>query len=283
MSAALQLLQAVALYASKTPLITLKTTPTELVDILEECDERLNKFRMLSACLRASKTKPEPSAEDPLQPIHDQCESDILISFVHQEIPLLLGKKSFGNGKSTDELTQALKSLIGEIDPEERKRQLKLEFAQIGRRCATNETFTDFISRLEIKAAEITQTKYKSELVADQFARDLRPMDINLLELFPDIWESEEGIDRVKKQAAMLDQRKMHRKKEAVSHKLEIESISTKIDELTNQHKLEISKLTETFQKQLETQSKQLEASQTRNEAMMEKLLSLYVRIFEKG
>ena len=274
MTIALQLLQAVALYASKTPLITLKTSPTELSTVLEEIDDKLKKFQMLSTCLTATAPKAENSDGDPLKPIIDQCESDIFLSFVHPEIPLLLGKKCFGNGQSTDDLTTALKSLIGEIDPEERKRQLKLEFTQIGRRTATNESFTDFITRLEAKAAEITQTNYKSELVADQFSRDLRPMDTDLLELFPEDWESKEGIDRVKAQAAILDQRKMHRKKEATNHKLEIDSISTKIDELNQQHKLEISKLTETFQKQLEIQSKQLEASQIRNEEMMTKLLS---------
>ena len=274
MTAALQLLQAVALYASKTPLIALKTTPAELVDILEECDDRLKKFQMLSACVIASGPKIEDSGNNPLQPIIDQCESDILISFVHPEIQLLLGKKNFGNGQSAEELKLALKSLIGEVDPEEKKRQLKLEFAQIGRRTTTNETFTDFIGRLESKATEITETNYKSELVADQFARDLRPMDIDILELFPDDWENAEGLARVKKQAEILDQRKMYRKKEAANHKLEIESISSKIDDLTQQHKLEISKLTDTFQKQLEIQSKQLEASQIRNEELMNKLLS---------
>ena len=269
----LQILQAVALYTSKSPLISLKTTPVELEAILEDFDDRLKKFQQLTTCLLS--TKPEnDGGSNPMKPIIDQSESDILLSFVHPEITVLLGKKNFNNGKSTDELTQSLQNLIGTVDPEEKKQKLKIEFAQIGRRTATNETFTEFIDRLESKASEITTTNYKSELAADQFARDLRPMDLDILQLFPDDWEDENGIKRAKAQAKILDQRKMHRKKEAANHKLEIESISSKIDEMTQQHKEEISKLTNAFQKQLELQSKQLEASQSKNEQLIQKLLS---------
>ena len=269
----LQILQAVALYTSKSPLISLKTTPVELEAILEDFDDRLKKFQQLTTCLLSS-AKVETGGGNPLKPIIDQSESDILLSFVQPEITVLLGKKKFNNGKSTGELTLLLQNLIGIVDPEEKKQKLKIEFAQIGRRTATNESFTEFIDRLELMASEITTSDYKSELAADQFARDLRPMDLDILQLFPDDWEDESGIDRAKAQARILDQRKMHRKKEAANHKLEIDSISSKIDEMTQQHKEEISKLTNTFQKQLELQSKQLEASQSKNEQLIQKLLS---------
>lgn len=270
----LQILQAVALYTSKAPLISLKTSPAELESILEDFDDRLKKFQQLTTCLLSSVKIEITNGTDPLKPIIDQSESDILLSFVQPEITVLLGKKKFNNAHSTDELTQSLKNLIGTVDPAEKKMKLKIEFGQIGRRTATNESFTEFIDRLELKAGEITNTIYKSELAADQFARDLRPMDMDILQLFPDDWDDKDGIERAKAQATILDQRKMHRKKEAANHKLEIESISSKIDEMTQQHKEEISKLTDTFQKQLELQSKQLEASQSKNEQLIQKLLS---------
>ena len=119
MSVVLQLLQAVALYTSKSPLISLKTTPAELESILEDFDDRLEKFKLLTTCLLAAKQEPTNDG-DPLKSIIDQSESDILLSFVHPEITILLGKKKFNNGQSTDDLTQLLKNLIGEVDPEEK-------------------------------------------------------------------------------------------------------------------------------------------------------------------
>ena len=241
---ALQLIQAKNTYLCKAPVIGLKTTPDQLESILEDVEKLLKEFDMVASCIvvgtKPSEVKSGDPSDDPLQQLVETSKRDIFLSYVKNDIPALLGKSSFSNGQSINELKLALEKVIGKVEPNEKMRQLKAEFAKLTRRIGVNESFEDFFNRLLAKASEITETDYKSVMAADQWTSDLRPMDIEILDMFPSEWNSQTGdVEMVKAKCQVLDDRKMFRKVESSSHKLEIDAIRSelgaKVDNLTKQ------------------------------------------------
>ena len=222
---ALQLFQAKNSFLCKTPSIGLKTTPEDLEIVFEEIDTTLANFQTLYTCFGGS-VKAGGDEVNLLEPLVKQCEADIFLSYVKPDIPAVLGKK-FSSGKTVSDLKQLLIKLIGQVDPTEKMNRLKSQFGNLARRANINESFGDFIDRLIEKAEEITESEYSKTLAADQWTSDLRPMDKELLDLFPTEWNKADLslIDRIKAQAATLDTRKMFKKIETSSHKLEIDAI----------------------------------------------------------
>lgn len=241
---ALQLIQAKNTYLCKTPTIGLKTTPDQLESSLEDVDKIVKEFEMVASCIlmsiKSAEVKSDLSGDDPLQMLVQTAKRDIFLSFVKNEIPALLGKKSFSNGQSIEKLKLALEKVIGKVEPIDKMKKLKAEFGQLTRRIAVNESFEDYFDRLLSKANEITETDYKSILAADQWTSDLRPMDIETLDMFPGEWNTAtNAVDMVKAKSKVLDDRKMFRKQESSSHKLEIDAIRSelgdKVDNLAKQ------------------------------------------------
>ena len=240
---ALQLIQAKNTYLCKTPSIGLKTTPEQLESTLEDVDKVVKEFEMVAECILVGikpAVKTGDPGDDPLQVLVETSKRDIFLSNVKCEIPALLGKKSFSNGQSIDELKLALQKVIGKVEPIDKMKKMKVEFGKLTRRIAVNESFEDYFDRLLAKASEITQTDYKSVMAADQWTSDLRPMDIEILDMFPGEWINEtDNVKMVKAKCQVLDDRKMFRKVESSSHKLEIDAIrselGTKVDNLTKQ------------------------------------------------
>ena len=169
---ALQLIQAKNTYLCKAPTIGLKTTPDQLESNFEDVDKLLEEFEMVASCIlvsiKSADVKDPPVGDDPLKKLVETSKRDIFLSFVKTEIPALLGKKSFSNGQSIDELKLALEKVIGKVEPIDKMKKLKAEFAQLTRRIAVNESFEDYFDRLLAKANEITETEYKSVSKHDQ-------------------------------------------------------------------------------------------------------------------
>lgn len=241
---ALQIIQAKNTYLCKAPTIGLKTTPDQLESSFEDVDKLVGEFEMVASCIlvgiKSAEVKTPPSGEDPLDKLVETSKRDIFLSFVKTEIPALLGKKSFSNAQSISELKLALEKVIGKVEPIDKMKKLKHEFNQLTRRIAVNESFEDYFDRLLAKANEITETDYKLVLAADQWTSDLRPMDIETLDMFPSEWNEEaDDVATVKAKCKVLDDRKMFRKVESSSHKLEIDAIRSelgaKVDNLTKQ------------------------------------------------
>ena len=156
MSVALQLLQMKGAFLAKTPALSLKSTSTELKHYLKEIDIRITDFQDVYNCLITA--KPEDGSPN-LKPIL-RCESDVLLSFCKPDIQLALGREEFSNGKSVEELKNALILAIGEEDAQVLAAQSKKDFSEMGRRIELNEKFDDFITRLPSvkKAEKITTT-----------------------------------------------------------------------------------------------------------------------------
>ena len=231
---ALQLLQMKDAFLAKSPVLSLKSTPTELKHYLEEIDIKLADFEDVYNCLFPA--KPESGTAD--LKLIQKCESDVLLSFCKPDIQLALGRSEFSNAKTVVQLKNALKLAIGEEDPHVHAAQLKKEFVDMGRRIELNEKFDYFITRLVKKAEQITTTNYKIDLVVEQFEKSLRPCDLEVIQLFPDQCTGT-GLDLIRAKAKLLDDRKYHLKREVNSHQVEIDEVrralEQHVDKLTNQ------------------------------------------------
>ena len=243
-SVALQLLQLKDAFLAKAPVLGLKSTPTELKHYLGEIDFKLADFEDVYNCLFT--VKPEDGT--PNLKLILKCESDILLSYCKPDIQLALGRDEFSNAMSVDELKNALKTVIGEEDPQVLVAQSKKEFGEMGRRTELNETFDSFIDRLVRKAEKITSTDYKNQLVIDQFTKCLRPMDLEVIQLFPSQCIGTE-INLLRAKAKILDDRKYHTKAELNAHQVEIEDVrralENQVEKLTNQLSAQANQISE--------------------------------------
>ena len=260
MAMALQVLQAKTMFLSKSPVIGLKSSPTELKFYLTEADEKIAEFQGIYNCF-VTKTE-SPNAH--LMTLIEKSEAEILLSFCKPEIQITIGKENFSSAKKVDELKLALKNIIGEEDPRVQSAQLKKDFCEMGRRTQLNEKFDCFIDRLVAKAGAITETNYKIEMAVDQFQKCLRPMDWDVIHLFPDQCTGT-GIDLIREQAKLLDDRKFFSKVEAKSHKVEIEDIrlklESKVDKLTNQLSAQAIQISEQAKAEREFREDQMKLS----------------------
>ena len=261
-SVALQLLQLKDAFLAKAPVLGLKSTPTELNHYLEEIDVKLTDFQDVYDCLFTAK----PETGSPNLKLIVKCESDVLLSFCKPDIQLALGRENFSNAKSVDELKTALKSVIGEEDPQVLAAQLKNEFGEMGRRTEINETFDCFITRLVKMAEKITSTDYKNQLVIDQFNKCLRPMDLEVIQLFPSQCTGT-GINLLRAKAKILDDRKYHTKVELNAHQVEIDEVrralENQVDKLTNQLSAQANQISE--QAKLDQQHRERQESLTKS------------------
>ena len=94
----------------------------------------------------------------------------------------------------------------------------------MGRRIELNEKFDCFINRLVKKAETITTTNYKIDVVVEQFSKCLRPIDLEVIQLFPDQCTGT-GLNLLRAKAKLLDDRKYNSKVEVNAHQ---------VDKLTN-------------------------------------------------
>ena len=256
---AFQILSSTKIFLSKSPTISLKTTADELVKALEDVDGVLARFEQLCACLNVDvKAEPNELADDKkaLLNICAHAGGEIFMSFIDPKVVELLGKSNLNASMTIDDLKQALRDLIGEVDQMERQRQLKDEMGQMTRRVDSNEKFATFLDRLTRHAAKITSTTYADELVSDQWMRDLRKMDLDLLELFPDAVAGKTGLELVRLNAKLLDDRKFFKKVEVSSNQVQIDSVKAaleaKVDQLAFQ--LEQSQIREQEYRQRQEQ-----------------------------
>ena len=261
-SVALQLLQMKDAFLAKKPTLSLKSSPTELKHYLDEFDVALADFQDVYNCL--FQTKPEVG--DPNLKLILKCEADLLLSFCKPDIQLALGREAFSNSKTIDELKNALKLAIGEEDEQVVLAQLKKQFSQMDRKVELNETFDCFITRLVKMAEKITSTDYKIDLVIEQFNKCLRPMDLEVIQLFPDQCTGT-GIDLLRAKAKILDDRKYYSKVEMTSHQVEIEDVrralESQVEKLTNQLSAQATQISE--QAKLEQQHRERQESLTQS------------------
>ena len=232
-NAAFQILKAKHEFLFKSPIIARNTTPTGLSRQWSEIERIIGQFEDFAKCIQAEldiKSNPDDSGSSEetgkraaaLQTMIDQAKSEIVCSALKPDLLQLYEGTMFNARLPIDDLEANLKSVLGELTPQELKRKRKADFAQLTRRCDINEKFETFLNRLISKAAELSSnTEFQAELIAEQFESSLRPMDQEALDTFFE--SSETGIEFTRAQAKLLDKKKYFKRSEVQTNHLELQ------------------------------------------------------------
>ena len=239
-----QILKAKQEFQFKNPIISLGTSPADLVKKLEEVQHVLDQFDQFTGCVQAEidiKTEPDNPATPgkpkvDLKTLVDSAKQEIICSALKPELLTLYGGSLFNSRLPVATIIANLKQVLGEITPKEAKKQLRAEFMKLTRRCDINETFESFLDRLIAKAAKISNNAdFREELVGEQFESSLRPMDNDALEVFLETEAT--GIQHTRAQAQLLDKKKFFKRSEVETNHLELQEANTiligQVDNLT--------------------------------------------------
>ena len=207
MSVGLQLLQMKDAFLAKTPVPSLKSTPTELKHYLEEIEIQIADFQDVSNCLFQLNLRRRAQIWNSYWNVN-------LTFFFHfvSQIFNWRGEKSFGARRvlkcqvcsRTEKRTLFgywWRIFAGASNP------IKKVSGEMSRRIELNEKFDCFINRLVKKAETITKINYKIDVVVEQFSKCLRPMDREVIQLFPD-QTTGTGLNLFRAKAKLLDDRK---------------------------------------------------------------------------
>ena len=232
-NAAFQILKAKHEFRFKSPIIARNTTPTGLSRQWTEIERVIGQFEDFSKCIQAeldikSNLNDSGSSEETgkraaaLQTMIDQAKSEIVCSALKPDLLQLYEGTMFNARLSVDDLEANLKSVLGELTPQELKRKRKADFTQLTRRSDINEKFETFLNRLISKAAELSSnTEFQAELIAEQFESSLRPMDQEALDTFFE--SSKTGTELTLEQARLLDKKKFFKRSEVQTNQLELQ------------------------------------------------------------
>ena len=235
-----QVLKAKQEFLFKSPVISLGTSPSDLVRKWTEVKHVLDQFDQFTGSLKID-VKSDPSeesdpAEKAFEALIDGAKQEIVCSALKPEMLTLYNGSLFNPRMSVNVIEANLKQVLGEITPKEAKRQQKAEFLKLTRRCDINEKFETFLDRLIAKAALLSSnTEIQEELVSEQFDSSLRPMDNEALEVFSESVAT--GIDLIRDNAQLLDRKKFFKRSEAETNHVELQEANTiligQVDKLT--------------------------------------------------
>ena len=235
-----QVLKAKQEFLFKSPVISLGTSPSDLVKKWTEVKHVLDQFDQFTGSLKID-VKSDPSeesdpAEKAFEALIDGAKQEIVCSALRPEMLTLYNGSLFNPRMSVNVIEANLKQVLGEITPKEAKRQQKAEFLKLTRRCDINEKFETFLDRLIAKAALLSSnTEIQEELVSEQFDSSLRPMDNEALEVFSESVAT--GINLIRDNAQLLDRKKFFKRSEAETNHVELQEANTiligQVDKLT--------------------------------------------------
>ena len=234
-----QVLKAKQEFLFKSPVISLGTSPSNLVKKWTEIQHVLDQFDQFTGSLKVDvKADPEANrkADEAFQALIDSAKQEIVCSALKPEMLTLYNGSLFNSRMPIAEIEANLKQVLGEITPKEAKRQQKAEFFKLTRRCDINEKFETFLDRLIAKAAVLSSNAdIQEELVSEQFDSSLRPMDNEALEVFSE--SNSTGIDLIRDNAKLLDRKKFFKRSEAETNHVELQEANTiligQVDKLT--------------------------------------------------
>ena len=236
-----QVLKAKQEFQFKTPVISLSTSPSDLVKKWTEIQHVLDQFDQFTGSVQAEadvKSDPDPNAaaKKAFQALINGAKQEIVCSALKPEMLTLYNGSLFNPRMTVTAIEANLKQVLGEITPKEAKRQQKAEFLKLTRRCDINEKFETFLDRLIAKAESLSNnTDVREELVIEQFESSLRPMDNEALEVFSE--SDETGINLIRDNAQLLDRKKFFKRSEAETNHLELQEANTiligQVDKLT--------------------------------------------------
>ena len=129
-----QVLKAKQEFQFKSPIISLGTSPTDLVKKWTEVQHVLDQFDQFTGSLKVdTKTDPDPNhnAVRAFEALINGAKQEIVCSALKPEMLTLYNGSLFNSRMSVQAIEANLKQVLGEITPKEAKRQQKAEFLKI--------------------------------------------------------------------------------------------------------------------------------------------------------
>ena len=139
-------------------------------------------------------------------------QEDIFRSFLSSDLLQLYDGVYFKNGLGYDVMGSNLKSIIKLPTDDQKAKKARANFGSLVRRTDIDETFTSFLKRLKAEVAIFCkQEEYAQVLVEEHFRNSLREMDRDFL-LMLSATHNNTGVDKLKHEAKILDEKGLHKK-----------------------------------------------------------------------
>ena len=181
--------------------INRNTSPDHVSGILKNMTENCEMLKEIADAL---------DTDGGLNKFLQTCQEDVVKSYLAQDLLNLYKGAYFETGIGYEKMVQNLKNILKVPTEEQVTRQARSEFSQITRRTDIEETFSDFLARLNSEVQKFcTQSPYNITLVDEQFKNSLRDIDRTFLLM---LTHDKTGADKIKYEAKMLDAKNMHKR-----------------------------------------------------------------------
>ena len=138
------------------------------------------------------------------------CQEDVVRSYLGPDLLQLYRGVYFDRGLGFEKMLENVKNILKVPSAEQLTKQARSEFSQLTRRTDIDESFTQFLARLNSEVKKFcTQTAYGTTLVEEQFKNSLRDLDRTFLLM---LTTDKTGTDKLNYEAKMLDEKGMHKR-----------------------------------------------------------------------
>ena len=138
------------------------------------------------------------------------CQEDVVRSYLGSDLLQLYKGVYFSKGLGYEKMLENLTSILKVPSTEQLTKQARVEFNQVTRRTDIDESFTEFLARLNSEVAKFcNQTPYSTTLVEEQFKGSLRDIDKTFLLM---LTHDKTGAQKLAHEAKMLDSKNLHKR-----------------------------------------------------------------------
>ena len=144
----------------------------------------------------------------------EKAQEQIIRSFLKKDLLDKYNGDYFCTGLGPAVMLSNLDNIVGTLSTREAEQQAENDFVGMTRRVDMNESFSDFLGRLQEQAKKfISDGTYRNGRVEAQFQKSIREMDQNFL-LCAGATCTKIGVEKVKWEAALLDKKSLHKRSE---------------------------------------------------------------------
>ena len=196
----------------RSELISLKTTPDELTDRINQVEQRLEYFDAIVKKLETTDAGNKAEHMKYVTPVRIKVwQTSICQEFSDRYLGLVGGIIDWEACKAN------IERIIGKVDEGARKRKARKKLGSMSRRVDANEPFWQFLARITQVAKTVwTDEGSLSDAVESVWLDNLRPMDRQFLVHMP-VVNGKKVLDRLSSEADYLDKGKMYKRADSRS------------------------------------------------------------------
>ena len=198
-------------------LITLKTVPEDLADIITQVEQKLEYFDALVKSLETTDAANKAAHMKYVTPVRVKIwQNCICPTFSDRYLGLVGGIIEWNAVKAN------IIRIIGKVDEGAQKRKAKRKLGSMTRRVDANEPFWQFLARItQVAKSAWSDESSISDAIETVWLDNLRPMDRQFLVHMPPLDSEKKVLDRLSAEAEYLDRGKMYKRatdSRSVSH-----------------------------------------------------------------